>query len=62
MRRIEAVVGPAAVEYLNEIDAIVRMLASQFKVKHEELPERVAGNVLASRRIAALSCSLNTIV
>ena len=43
VRRIEAVVGPAAVEYLNEIDGIVRRLASQFKVKHEELPGRVAG-------------------
>ena len=43
VRRIEAVVGPAAVEYLNEIDSIVQKLASQFKVKLEELPARVAG-------------------
>ena len=43
VRRIEAVVGPAAVEYLNEVDGIVQKLASQFKVKPEELPSRVAG-------------------
>ena len=43
MRRIEAVVGPAAVEYLNQIDGVVRTLASQFKVKYEDLPGRVAG-------------------
>ncbi len=45
VRRIEAVVGPAAVEYLNEIDGIVQKLASQFKVKPEELPVRVAGTL-----------------
>ncbi len=43
VRRIEAVVGPAAVEYLNQIDGVVRTLASQFKVKYEDLPGRVAG-------------------
>lgn len=43
VRRIEAVVGPAAVEYLNQIDGVVRTLASQFKVKYEDLPSRVSG-------------------
>ncbi len=54
VRRIEAVVGPAAVEYLNEIDGIVQKLASQFKVKPEELPVRVAGALAGFQRI---SCS-----
>ena len=48
VRRIEAVVGPAAVEYLNEIDGIVQKLASQFKVRLEELPARVAGTCAGS--------------
>lgn len=43
VRRIEAVVGPAAVQYLNQVDGIVRTLASQLKVKLEEIPGRVAG-------------------
>lgn len=43
VRRIEAVVGPAAVEYLNEIDGVVRTLATQFKVKYEDLPGRITG-------------------
>ena len=55
VRRIEAVVGPAAVEYLNQIDGVVRTLASQFKVKHEDLPGRVAGALLASLQV--LCCS-----
>ena len=41
VRRIEAVVGPAAVEYLNQVDGVVRTLASQFKVKYEDIPGRV---------------------
>ena len=52
VRRIEAVVGPAAVEYLNQIDGVVRSLASQFKVKYEDLPGRVAGVLLASFHLA----------
>ena len=54
VRRIEAVVGPAAVEYLNEIDGVVRTLTTQFKVKYDELPGRVAGT--ASDRSFILSC------
>ncbi|MGQ9837354.1 MAG: alanine--tRNA ligase [Cyanobacteriota bacterium] len=42
IRRIEAVAGPAVLEYLNERDSVVRELSAQFKAKPQELPERVA--------------------
>jgi alanyl-tRNA synthetase len=48
VRRVEAVAGPSALAYLNAGDAVVRALASQLKVKAEELPARVAGE---SRRV-----------
>lgn len=41
VRRIEAVAGPAVLEYLNVRDKVVRELSDRFKVKPEELPERV---------------------
>jgi alanyl-tRNA synthetase len=41
IRRIEAVAGPAVLEYLNVRDAVVRDLGDRFKAKPEELPERV---------------------
>ncbi|MBD0336993.1 MAG: alanine--tRNA ligase, partial [Cyanobacteria bacterium Co-bin13] len=41
VRRIEAVAGPAVLEYLNLRDAVVRDLSDRFKAKPEELPERV---------------------
>jgi alanyl-tRNA synthetase len=41
VRRIEAVAGPAVLEYLNVRDAVVRDLSDRFKAKPEELPERV---------------------
>jgi len=41
VRRIEAVAGPAVLEYLNVRDQIVRELSDRFKVKPEELPERI---------------------
>ena len=41
VRRIEAVAGPAVLDYLNLRDRIVRELSDRFKVKPEELPERV---------------------
>jgi alanyl-tRNA synthetase len=41
IRRIEAVAGAAAVTYLNEQDTIVRLLASQLKVKPQELSDRI---------------------
>ena len=51
VRRIEAVVGPSAVAYLNTLDGVVRALAGQLKVKYEELPARVAGALLYKVRI-----------
>jgi alanyl-tRNA synthetase len=41
VRRIEAVAGPAVLEYLNVRDAVVRELSDRFKAKPEELAERV---------------------
>ncbi len=41
VRRIEAVAGPAILEYLNVRDRVVRELSERFKVKPEELPERI---------------------
>ncbi len=42
VRRIEAVAGPAVLEYLNVRDAVVRDLGDRFKAKPEELPERIS--------------------
>ncbi|WP_299413974.1 alanine--tRNA ligase [Acaryochloris sp. IP29b_bin.148] len=41
VRRIEAIAGPAVLEYLNVRDAVVRDLSDRFKAKPEELPERI---------------------
>ncbi|MFP4134546.1 MAG: alanine--tRNA ligase [Halothece sp.] len=41
VRRIEAVAGPAVLEYLNVRDKIVRDLSTQFKVQPEEVPQRI---------------------
>ncbi|MEG3438230.1 alanine--tRNA ligase [Pannus brasiliensis CCIBt3594] len=41
IRRIEAVAGPAVLEYLNEREKVVRDLCDRFKVKPEEIPDRV---------------------
>jgi alanyl-tRNA synthetase len=43
VRRIEAVAGPAVLDYLNVRDKVVKELSDRFKVKPEELPERVSG-------------------
>jgi alanyl-tRNA synthetase len=43
VRRIEAIAGPAVLEYLQVRDRIVRELSDRFKVKPEELPERITG-------------------
>jgi alanyl-tRNA synthetase len=43
IRRIEAVAGPAVLEYLNLRDQVVRDLSDRFKVKPEEISERVTG-------------------
>lgn len=41
IRRIEAVAGPAVLDYLNVRDTVVRDLSERFKVKPEEVPERI---------------------
>jgi alanyl-tRNA synthetase len=41
IRRIEAVAGPAVLEYLNVRDQVVRELSDRFKVKPEEISDRV---------------------
>lgn len=41
IRRIEAIAGQAVVEYLNLRDGIVKELSDRFKVKPEEVSERV---------------------
>lgn len=41
IRRIEAVAGPAVLEYLNVRDRVVRDLSDRFKAKPEELPDRI---------------------
>jgi alanyl-tRNA synthetase len=43
IRRIEAVSGPAILDYLNVRDAVVRDLGNRFKVKPEEIADRVTG-------------------
>jgi len=42
VRRIEAVAGPAVLDYLNVRDKVVKDLSDRFKVKPEELPDRIA--------------------
>jgi alanyl-tRNA synthetase len=41
VRRIEGVSGPAILDYLNVRDKVVRDLSDRFKVKPEEVPERI---------------------
>jgi alanyl-tRNA synthetase len=41
VRRIEAVAGPAVLEYLNIRDQVVRDLSDRFKVKPEDISERI---------------------
>ncbi|MCA1992776.1 MAG: DHHA1 domain-containing protein, partial [Coleofasciculus sp. S288] len=41
VRRIEAVAGPAVLDYLNVRDKVVRDLSDRFKAKPEELPDRI---------------------
>jgi alanyl-tRNA synthetase len=41
IRRIEAIAGPAVLEYLNVRDAVVRDLSDRFKVKPEEISDRI---------------------
>jgi alanyl-tRNA synthetase len=41
IRRIEAIAGPAVLEYLNVRDQIVRELSDRFKVRPDEIPDRI---------------------
>jgi alanyl-tRNA synthetase len=41
VRRIEAVSGPAVLDYLNVRDRVVKDLSDRFKVKPEEIPDRI---------------------
>ena len=41
IRRIEAIAGTAVLEYLNVRDNIVRELSDRFKVKPDEIPDRI---------------------
>ena len=41
VRRIEAVSGPAILDYLNVRDNVVKDLSDRFKVKPEEIPDRI---------------------
>ncbi len=41
VRRIEAVSGPAILDYLNVRDNVVKDLSERFKVKPEEIPDRI---------------------
>ncbi|MCM0592788.1 MAG: alanine--tRNA ligase [Gloeotrichia echinulata CP02] len=41
VRRIEAVSGPAVLDYLNVRDKVVKDLSDRFKVKPEEIPDRI---------------------
>ncbi|NEO30277.1 MAG: alanine--tRNA ligase [Symploca sp. SIO3C6] len=41
IRRLEAVAGPAVLDYLNVRDKVVKELSDRFKAKPEELPERI---------------------
>jgi alanyl-tRNA synthetase len=50
VRRIEAVAGQAAVEYLQAVDGIVKTLASSLKVKGEDVPARVTALQVGQRR------------
>jgi hypothetical protein len=58
VRRIEAVAGQAAVEYLQSLDAIVKSLAGSLRVKGDDLPARLAAlQVCVTHRGC---CGLNT--
>jgi alanyl-tRNA synthetase len=56
IRRIEAVAGPAVLDYLQERDAVVRALGDRFKVQPGDILERVAAlqdEVRASQKALA---------
>ena len=62
IRRIEAIAGPAVLEYLNLREQVVRELSDRFKVKPEEVVERVTtlqdDLKLAQKQLTALKSDL----
>ncbi|OAB55305.1 alanine--tRNA ligase [Phormidium willei BDU 130791] len=62
VRRIEAVSGPAVLDYLNSRDGVVKALCDRFKVKPEEVGDRVTSLQeelkAAEKQLAALNAEL----
>ncbi|TVQ17674.1 MAG: alanine--tRNA ligase [Leptolyngbya sp. DLM2.Bin15] len=62
IRRIEAIAGPAVLEYLNLREQVVRELSDRFKVKPEEVVDRVTtlqdDLKLAQKQLTALKSDL----
>ena len=62
VRRIEAVSGPAVLDYLNSRDGVVKELCDRFKVKPEEVGDRVTSLQeelkAAQKQLAALNAEL----
>jgi len=62
IRRIEAVAGPAVLDYLKVREAVVKDLGDRFKAKPEEIPDRVTtlqeDLKAAQKQLAALQAEL----
>eukprot|EP00899_Mesostigma_viride_P018465 jgi/Mesvir1/2661/Mv16266-RA.2 len=62
VRRIEAVAGPAVMDYLKARDDVVRQLTGNLRVRVDELPQRIAGlqdEIMAARKeMAALKAGM----
>ena len=62
VRRVEAVVGPALVDYLQSVDSVVRALSASLSAKPDDLPSRVTGLVeelrAAQKEVASLRGAL----
>jgi alanyl-tRNA synthetase len=62
VRRIEAVAGPAILEYLNVRESVVKDLSDRFKVKPEEITDRISAMQTElkdnQKQIAALKSQL----
>lgn len=60
--RIEAVAGQAAVEYLQSLDAIVKQLAANLRVKGEDLPARIGALQVRSWTYSSLIVVVCTVL
>lgn len=62
IRRIEAVAGPAVLEYLNVREAVVKDLSDRFKAKPEEIVDRVTAMQVelkdSQKQLAAIKAEL----